>query len=132
LTAERISFKTEAVHRSNAIGEVELNADEKVGKLLDFVALHQTPFAQAALDALRVAERLPQVTKQDYEIRYLKILAVYFVAVWLHAQSDDILIPLAPCPKSLNANHPYSESQVMELLKAPIQLAKQFNESSRK
>jgi hypothetical protein len=112
---------------NSAVAEAELNADEKAGKLLNFIGLYQSPFAQATLAALRIAENLPQVKKQDYELRYLKIPSLYLAAIWLHGQADDILIALEPAPAGLKANQPYSQSEVIKLLKSTAQKAEKFD-----
>jgi len=91
--------------------------DETNGKALKFNGLNRPFFPDAPLDALRTAEQLPQVKKQDYELRILEASAVYFRAVWLHGESDDIIIPLPETFRRWNAYQPYSESQMIMLLK---------------
>ena len=73
------------------------------------------------LEAMRKAEELPQVKKQDYEFRFLNLAPLSFFAVWLHGKSDDIIIPLPPTWGIWNAYQPYSESQITELLKKYIE-----------
>jgi hypothetical protein len=81
-------------HGTNAVGAAGLIADEKTGKALRANGLYETDFSNETLEALRTAEQLPQVKKQDYEIRRLEIPSIHFVAVWLHGKADDIIIPL--------------------------------------
>jgi hypothetical protein len=69
-------------------------------------------------NALRVAEQLPQVKEHDYEFRHLSV-PHFFEAVWLHSESDDILIPLRNGP--LVACQPYSEGQVTKALKQEVE-----------
>jgi hypothetical protein len=102
---------------SNAVGAAELNADEKTGKT-GFCSLQRPFVPNAPLEALRIAEKLPQVENEDYEVRYLNIAPILFVAVWLHAKSDDIIIPLPNTFGRWNAYQPYAESQILKLLKA--------------
>jgi hypothetical protein len=101
---------------TNVVGVVELKADEKGGKTLKFVALYQG-LATAMRTALRKAEQLPQVKKQDYEFRYLNLAPLSFFAVWLHGKSDDIIIPLPRTYERYNAYQPYSESEIIKILK---------------
>jgi len=68
-------------------------------------------------EALQVAEHLPKVKTQDYEPRLLDSAPILFVAVWLHGKSDDIIIPLPPTFGRWNAYQPYSESEMIKLLK---------------
>jgi len=102
------------MHGTNAVGAAGLIADEKTGKALKANGLYQTDYSN---EALRIAEQLPQIKKSDYELRYLEIAPVLFRAVWLHGKSDDIIIPLGATFGRWNAMQPYSESQMIKLLK---------------
>jgi len=82
------------MHGTNAVGDAGLMADEKTGKALKANGLGSSDFSKETLAAIRIAEQLPQVKKQDYEIRRLDSPPILFVAVWLHGKSDDIIIPL--------------------------------------
>jgi hypothetical protein len=123
------SWRYVLLHGTGVVGTAELRADEKNGKVLKFGALYDTAFGKETLEALQAAEKLPQIGKQDYEPRFLDIPAVYFVAVWLHGKSDDILIPLPPTFGRWNAYQPYSERQMMKLLKKHAECAKNFDET---
>jgi hypothetical protein len=105
------------LHGTNAVGAMQLMADEKEGNTLKFNGLYQTDFSEQTLEALRIAEQLPQVKKQDYELRRLDIPSILFVAVWLHAKSDDIMIPLPPTFGRWSAYQPCSEERMIKLLK---------------
>jgi hypothetical protein len=102
---------------TNAVGVVALRANEKAGKALKFVELDSPARAAKLQIAQRKAEELPQVKKQDYEFRFLNLAPISFFAVWLHGESDDIIIPLPPTWGKWNAYQPYSESQITGLLK---------------
>ena len=82
-------------------------------------------------EALQMAEQLPQVKKQDYEPRLLDIAPILFVAVWLHGEKDDIIIPLPPTFERWNAYQPYSEKEILKLLipeaKKKLKSPKGFN-----
>jgi len=105
------------LHGTNAVGAAELKTEENTGRVLGFSALEQTRFADETLQALRIAEKLPQIKKRDYELRYLDIPGILFVAVWLHGKSDDIIIPLPPTFGRWDAYQPYSGRQMLKLLK---------------
>ena len=100
---------------TNAVGTVELKADKKTGKALKVVAFHRSRNIEM-LEALHVAEKLPQVKKGDYEFRYLNIFPIYFFAVWIHERSDDIIIPMPPGYGIWNAYQPYSEKEIIKIL----------------
>jgi hypothetical protein len=112
--AKSSSWRYPLIYGTNAVGVAQLIADEKTGKAEKFVAVYQT---DSSTEALRIAEQLPQIKKQDYEIRFLNAPAVLFQAIWLHGKSDDIIIPLPNTFGRWNAYQPYSESQMIKLLK---------------
>jgi hypothetical protein len=93
---------------NTAVGDVLLNIG-KDGKPPDFNSLEVPFFPNATLEALRIAEKLPQIKKQDYEVRYLDIMHVC-LAIWLHGKTDDIIIPLSSPYK------PYTEAEIIKLL----------------
>jgi hypothetical protein len=105
------------IHGTNAVGMGGLIADEKTGKALKANGLGFSDLSSATLEALRIAEQLPQVKKQEYELRRLDSPGILFFAVWLHGESDDIIIPLPPTFGRWNAYQPYSENEMMKLLK---------------
>lgn len=123
------------IHGTNAVGAAELNADEKTGNQPRFNSLEKPFFPDAPLKALRIAEKLPQVIKSDYEFRHLDIMHT-FSAVWLHGQSDDIIIPIPLTFAPLKAYQPYSESQIIQLLQPEaqrdIEMSKKLDEQERK
>ncbi|MGD0252483.1 MAG: hypothetical protein ABSC01_07275 [Verrucomicrobiota bacterium] len=106
---------------TNTVGTMDLNADETRGKLLKFITLQKSPSDNPMLEAAQVAEQLPQVKKQDYEFRFLNMAPILFRAVWLHGESDDIIIPLPPTFGRWNAYQPYSESEMIKLLKPEVE-----------
>ncbi len=115
--AKRGTWRYLLTHGTNAVGAAELIADTTNGTTLKFANLDTTDFSKETLEALRKAEQLPQIQKQDYELRRLDCPSILFVAVWLHGKSDDIIIPLPPTFGRWNAYQPYSERQMLKLLK---------------
>jgi hypothetical protein len=101
---------------TNAVFSVWMSVDPKDGKLIKRAGVSEGDFYHSILIGLQKAEELPQVQKQDYECRYLSS-PVLFQAIWLHGQSDDIVIPLPPTWNKWNAYQPYSESEITKLLK---------------
>jgi hypothetical protein len=112
------SWRYILLHGTNAVGVAQVSdADAKTGNALQFSGWGETCFSKETLEALRIAETLPQVKKQDYELRFLDSPGVVFCAVWLHGKSDDIIIPVPPTFGRWNAYQPYSEMQIIKLLK---------------
>ncbi|WP_327090201.1 hypothetical protein OIE66_06150 [Nonomuraea sp. NBC_01738] len=56
------------------------------------------PFVGATATAVRAARALPQLAKGAFELRLLRIPALYLMALWLHSPAADLLVPLAPSP----------------------------------
>ncbi|HXR46566.1 MAG TPA: hypothetical protein VN784_03925 [Candidatus Limnocylindrales bacterium] len=104
------------MHGTNAVGAAELMADPTNSTALIFASLDTTDLSRETMEALRTVETLPQIQKQDYELRRLDCPSILFVAVWLHGKSDDIIIPLPKTFGRWNAYQPYSESEMIELL----------------
>jgi len=96
---------------------------------LAFAGLTHGPFTAATVDGLHAAERLPQVETADYELRLLKVPAVYLVALWLHGANEDILVPLGQPPAGLKKNKPYTEAGVIRALRATVARTKEFQDA---
>ncbi|HWB60296.1 MAG TPA: hypothetical protein VG733_12450 [Chthoniobacteraceae bacterium] len=109
--AKPFTWRYILVRDGSAVGDVLLNGGAP-GAPLTFNSVERSDFANETLVALQKAEQLPQVKKQDYEVRYLEVAGANFVALWLHAKSDDIIIPLG----GTNPFHPYSETEIIKLL----------------
>jgi hypothetical protein len=105
------------VHGTNGVGIAYLKADAKSGKALKCVELDPVRVSSGILEAMRIAEQLPQVKNQDYELRSLKMPWYFFRAIWLHGKSDDIFIPLPDNWNRWKAYQPCSESEIIKILK---------------
>ena len=135
--ATQTSWRYLLVQDDQAIAEAELSAAPKGAekgrrkrsraKPLAFLGLSHGPFTGATVDALHAAERLPKVAAADYELRLLKVPAVYLAALWLHREDDDILIPMGNPPGGLKKNKPYSERQVIRALAPMARQTQEFH-----
>ncbi|HEX8738107.1 MAG TPA: hypothetical protein VF721_22425 [Pyrinomonadaceae bacterium] len=97
-----------------------LNADEPVvaaevnssgGEDAQFSHFNTGPFVEETARAILQAESLDEVAENDYEARILKIPALYVMALWLHGERDDILIPMPPTNEKLEAQKTYSPKE---------------------
>jgi hypothetical protein len=59
---------------------------------------NEGPFEAATDNAMKAVRKLPQLQAVDYELRLLRIPALYMMALWLHAPATDLLVPLSPSP----------------------------------
>jgi hypothetical protein len=91
-----------------------------------YSSLHE-PCGSLAEDAIRAAERLPQVKQLKYQLRILRVPALYLYAIWLYRNGDDWLVPAAPTPSVLEPNRSYTEAQLTEALR-PFAIARSMPE----
>lgn len=56
------------------------------------------PFVAETDKAVKAVRRLPQLAAAGFELRLLRIPALYVMALWLHAPLTDLVVPLAPSP----------------------------------
>jgi hypothetical protein len=138
--ATQTAWRYLLVQDNAAVAEAELSVPRrgaktaktaKTARPVEFASLTHGPFAAATVDALSAAEQLPQVERDDYEMRLIKIPAVYFVALWLHGAKQDILVPMGDPPGGLERNKPYSEAQIIEALRGSAEQALRFDEAHR-
>lgn len=135
--AKQTGWRYLLVQNDEVVAEAELSggragakgAKGSKHKGLEFAGLTHGPFTGATVDGLHAAERLPQIAKADYELRLLKVPAVYLVALWLHGGSGDILLPMGNPPGGLKRNKPYSEAQVIRALGDVAVKTKEFQDA---
>ncbi|MEU9099826.1 hypothetical protein [Streptomyces sp. NPDC048361] len=88
-----------------------------------FSQLNYGPFVAgtaAALDAAGGAAGVAEgagVTEDAgvAEVRLLHVPAVHLIAVWLHGNATDTLIPAAPVPRGVDAAQPYPAAALLAL-----------------
>jgi hypothetical protein len=83
-----------------------------------FSAFNEGRFVASTVDAIRTARELPEVKKDGFELRLLRLPGLYVTALWLHKAegSGDLLIPLAPSPVEARAGQPVPASQLLDEL----------------
>ncbi|MGW1008406.1 hypothetical protein [Streptomyces sp. NPDC002520] len=76
------------------------------------------PFVSGILEALEVAEHAEGGA--DAELRLLQVPALHLLAIWLHrgASGQDRLVPAAPSPTGIEANHDYPATALLTELTA--------------
>lgn len=75
-----------------------------------FSSLNEGSFADDTPVRVHAAQQLPAVVAGDYELRLLRIPALYVVALWLVDKQGhaDRIVPLAPSPPPLSPGHAYT------------------------
>jgi hypothetical protein len=69
--------------------------------------LNRGPFVQATASVIAEMEGHPQFRDADYELRLLRVPALYLVALWLHGEDGGYSVPLPPAPTPFEARRPY-------------------------
>ncbi|RMO77215.1 hypothetical protein ALQ35_05041 [Pseudomonas fluorescens] len=92
---------------------------------VEFASLNHGTLAAATVEALKLAEQSAQLQGKTVELRVLFISALHVVAIWLHADGEEVLIPIEPTPKDLAITQLYSEAALLALLKPAAEQARQ-------
>ncbi|MEK6374393.1 MAG: hypothetical protein AABO58_17030 [Acidobacteriota bacterium] len=82
-------------------------AAAEVGIDMSLSQIDEGRLVAGMVEAVRQAEERFADDNRDYELRLLRIPAVYTVALWLHAGDADVLMPVAPAARALRANDSY-------------------------
>jgi hypothetical protein len=56
------------------------------------------PFVDATDKAVKTIRKLPKLEAAGFELRLLRIPAMYLTALWLHSSAEDLFVPLQPSP----------------------------------
>ena len=93
--------------------------------------VNEGPFVGATSSAVAKAEELPQVDHEVYELRLLRIPALYLVALWLNAQGDaeDVLMPIGPTPPEVESERPYGPDELLKTLDQEARKQVEFDSS---
>lgn len=91
---------------------------------VEFASLNHGDLAAATVGALKLAEQSPQLHGKTVELRLLFVSALNVVAIWLHADGEELLIPIEPTHKDLAVTGLYSEAALLAALKPAAAQAK--------
>jgi hypothetical protein len=80
--------------------------------------LNEGPYVEATASAIEQAERNPELAGVDYEVRLLRIPALYVMGIWLKSERGDadVVIPLDPAPTPLVAGRTYPSEDILSAL----------------
>jgi hypothetical protein len=85
-----------------------------------FSSFNEGGFVKSTAEAIRTAYALPQVNQGQFELRLLRVPALYVMALWIHdpGKNSDVLVPLEPSPTDLPAGKPVPAAQLLDELRA--------------
>ena len=112
------SWRYLLLHDIRAVGEVSVIEDQ--GQL-HFGGLSSSRFADETRVAVENARASSRLRDRDYELRFLDIPSIHFVAVWFHADNDDVLVPLRPAWSPLKVDELYSENEIVQVIRPQAQ-----------
>ncbi len=112
------------------VASTEVSVDA-AGQPTAFAQVNEGPFVAATARALDQVERRPEVAGGDYEIRLLKVPALYVVTLWLKDLNGDrdLVVPLDPAPPYLEPGRIYTETEFLETLAEPARQRLEFDDS---
>lgn len=92
----------------NAVASAEIARDD------GFTAT-EGPFVAGTARAVAVAEQDPATAEGNYEVRVLRVPALYFMALWLSGDSGepDLVIPMDPAPEPFSPGERVSPDELM-------------------
>ena len=107
--AERVGWRALLEEDKRVVAAVELPAAEAERAS---ALVNRGPFVDSTVTALTTAERHERVASEKFELRLLRVNALYLLALWLHAAEagTDLFIPLEPAPAPLEADTVYESS----------------------
>lgn len=106
-----------------------LASAELAGQAGESPMLNGGPFVASTAEAIEAIEHLPQLADAEFEMRLLKVPALYVVAAWLVGERR-LVVPLTPAPDFLEAGKAYSEEEFIAALDAPARQVRQFGGAS--
>jgi hypothetical protein len=92
---------------------------------------NEGPFVGATAKAIHDAERDPELADGEYELRVLRLPALYLMAVWLKDEhgDGDVVIPLDPAPEPLEANRRYAPRELLPELERMGARQREFDDT---
>jgi hypothetical protein len=105
--ARLVSWRYFVPSASTAVTSAEVNVDASGGH--SFAELNSGPFSKNTRLAVETLMNDPRVAAQTYDLRLLRIPALYVTAIWLKSQSpeQDYVVPVAPTISILKAGDLY-------------------------
>lgn len=114
LNARKTGSRFLLVDGARAVADIEFDNQST------FAGLHQGPFVAATVKGLMCAVDNQKYTA-EYELRFLKVPALYLMCLWFVNATDQLFMPLEPAPHGVEPCRLYSEK---DLLNAVAPLAK--------
>lgn len=118
-------------------GTATTTAAETVGGGTDgdarFASVNDGPFVEGTADAFAAVEKDAAYAGGDWEIRLLRVPALFVLAVWTHERTtgEDRVRPVDPVPEGLDATRTYDWDSFVAVLKPRAQAKLAHDEPRR-
>ena len=91
------------------------------------------PYTEATARAVAEVEAWPVVAGGEYELRVLRLPALYLMALWLKDRDGDgdLVVPLDPAPTGIEAGHGYSAGELLGELRERARLQLESGDDER-
>ena len=115
-SAEPVGRRVLVMEGERAVAAAEL-ADPEGGE--GFSAT-EGPYTETTARAVQEVEGWPVVADGDYDLRVLRLPALYLMALWLKDRDGDadLLVPLDPAPSGVQAGRGYPAGELLGELRA--------------
>ncbi len=113
--AEPVGRRVLVMEGDRAIASAELADPDGGGGF----SATEGPYTEATADAVAEVETWPVVAGGEYELRVLRLPALYLMALWLKDRDgdDDLVVPLDPAPPGIEAGRGYSADELLGALR---------------
>lgn len=117
-TANRTGFRYIVNAESGAVAAAEIHTDNRGAASL-LANVNYGPFVEATARGLSQLPSLDQVRAGAFEVRLLRFSAIAVMALWLKSDSGgaDLIYPLAPAPKELQAGKVCSATDFLNAIR---------------
>ena len=114
-SAEPVGRRVLVMEGDRAVAAAEL-ADPDGGE--GFSAT-EGPYTETTARAVQEVERWPVIADGEYDLRVLRLPALYLMALWLKDRDGDadLLVPLDPAPTGIDAGHGYPAGELLDALR---------------
>jgi hypothetical protein len=87
------------------------------------------PYVSSTTAVIERLEGVPAIAEGDFELRLLKVPALYIAAAWL-VDGDRVVVPLDPAPSFLEAGSLYAQQEFVALLTAPAERVAELDDGT--
>jgi hypothetical protein len=81
-----------------------------------FASFNSGPYVGGTVEALAASREMPEVADDDLEVRLLTVPGLGLTALWLHGDTRDLLVPIAPAPDGVETGRQHDARELLASL----------------